>query len=37
MREQGNKSHGELLKEIGMFTLGETQMAHDSYSSMEKG
>lgn len=37
MREQGSKSHEELLKETGMFTLGETQMARDSYSSKQKG
>ena len=36
MREQGSESHEELLKGTGMFTLGETQMAHDSYSSMKR-
>ena len=36
MREQGSESHEELLKETGMFTLGETQMADDSYSSKKR-
>lgn len=37
LKEQGNKSHEEQLEELGMFTQGKIQMAHDSYSSLGKG
>lgn len=36
MGDKGDKSHEELLKEPGMSALGKTQMAHDSYTSMER-